>query len=333
MKSSNLAGPVLIITSEPDPHADEVIKHLAKKDIEVVRLNSNRLSAGMFIKYDMPPHRFAIISGSTSYELVDFRSIWYRKPDFWWDDHEGLSDQDGLALEYKYQETKRLIENLMFEAEKLGIYTISPLSTIDRARNRTLQLPVAQEAGMKVPASYIGSSIEEIERFVAEHPGAITKPLSSGNVNYGKYSSGFTTAQVDISYMKEHVRDIDYPIYIQEYIEKQSELRVTIVGSQVFACSIDTQSQPASRIDSRLADIYTLPHHKYELPSDIQKACLHLCKKLGLKYAAIDLAITPQAEFVFFEINANGQYLWIEELTNMPISATIASHLALRTAS
>lgn len=36
----------------------------------------------------------------------------------------------------------------------------------------------------------------------------------------------------------------------------------------------------------------------------------------------------PDDEYVFLEINSNGQWLWIEQLTGMPISKTIAETLA-----
>lgn len=39
------------------------------------------------------------------------------------------------------------------------------------------------------------------------------------------------------------------------------------------------------------------------------------------------MIVTPQDEYVFLEINPNGQWLWIERLTNLPISEIIADTL------
>jgi hypothetical protein len=39
------------------------------------------------------------------------------------------------------------------------------------------------------------------------------------------------------------------------------------------------------------------------------------------------MAITPDGKYVFFEINPNGQYLWIEDITKAPISEAIADLL------
>ena len=48
---------------------------------------------------------------------------------------------------------------------------------------------------------------------------------------------------------------------------------------------------------------------------------------LGLRYGAIDMVFTPDGRYVFLEINPNGQYLWIEYQTGMPISDAICDLL------
>lgn len=50
-------------------------------------------------------------------------------------------------------------------------------------------------------------------------------------------------------------------------------------------------------------------------------------EKLGLCYGAIDMVLTPDGRYVFLEINPNGQYLWIEFATGLPISDAICDLL------
>ncbi|MEV4245300.1 hypothetical protein AB0J63_18065 [Streptosporangium canum] len=47
----------------------------------------------------------------------------------------------------------------------------------------------------------------------------------------------------------------------------------------------------------------------------------------GLTYGAIDLILTPDGRYVFLEINPNGQFLWIEDATGLPIGAAIGDLL------
>jgi hypothetical protein len=60
---------------------------------------------------------------------------------------------------------------------------------------------------------------------------------------------------------------------------------------------------------------------------DISRAVHSLVAQLGLTYAAVDLRYIKAGEFVFFEINPEGQYLWIEIETDILISAAIAKVL------
>lgn len=46
-----------------------------------------------------------------------------------------------------------------------------------------------------------------------------------------------------------------------------------------------------------------------------------------INFAAFDLVVTPKDEIVFLEMNPSGQFVWIEELTGMPITDTLIDFL------
>lgn len=71
-----------------------------------------------------------------------------------------------------------------------------------------------------------------------------------------------------------------------------------------------------------------MPHIAGRLPKEIEDKCFALTKELGLCFGAIDLIEKANNEFIFLEINPNGQWAWVEALTGLPISKTIAEHLA-----
>jgi len=56
----------------------------------------------------------------------------------------------------------------------------------------------------------------------------------------------------------------------------------------------------------------------------VQGKLIALREKLGLSYMAVDMRFSAQKGFVFFEVNPEGQYLWIEIETGFPISDAIA---------
>ncbi|MDD5032601.1 MAG: hypothetical protein PHC85_00570 [Candidatus Pacebacteria bacterium] len=62
------------------------------------------------------------------------------------------------------------------------------------------------------------------------------------------------------------------------------------------------------------------------MPTTEKNKCINIVKRLGLNFGAIDMIVTPNNEYYFLEINANGQWAWIEALTKLPIASEI-SHL------
>ena len=48
---------------------------------------------------------------------------------------------------------------------------------------------------------------------------------------------------------------------------------------------------------------------------------------MDLNYGAFDFAVTRSGEWIMFECNPAGQWLWLEEATGMPIAAAIADLL------
>ncbi len=46
-----------------------------------------------------------------------------------------------------------------------------------------------------------------------------------------------------------------------------------------------------------------------------------------INFASLDMILTPEGEFVFLEINPNGQWLWLEEELGLPLLASMADLL------
>jgi glutathione synthase/RimK-type ligase-like ATP-grasp enzyme len=117
------------------------------------------------------------------------------------------------------------------------------------------------------------------------------------------------------------------PVIVQPYVEKQYELRVTIVDGRPFCCRIDSQASQTTAVDWRRYDIANTPHTAYDLDSAVARRLRDFMNRAGLVYAAIDMIITPAGRPVFVEANPAGQFGWIEDLVGLPISAAIADWL------
>lgn len=88
-----------------------------------------------------------------------------------------------------------------------------------------------------IPKSYIGNDEEKGGEYTQLM--SIIKPLTTGKT-YGK--NGWELYQTNM--FKGIKEDISLtPIYLQQYIRKQYEVRLTIIAREVYAVRIDKESK------------------------------------------------------------------------------------------
>jgi len=63
------------------------------------------------------------------------------------------------------------------------------------------------------------------------------------------------------------------------------------------------------------------------LPREIAESCKSLTKSFGLNFSAIDMVFTPNDEYVFLELNPQGRWLWLEKLTGIGVTSSLAKKL------
>jgi hypothetical protein len=99
----------------------------------------------------------------------------------------------------------------------------------------------------------------------------------------------------------------------------------TVVGQEFFAVAIHADS-PQARRDWR-SDYGSLRYEPVTIPDDVRVAVSALLARLDLPFGAFDFVVTPECQWVFLEVNPNGQWGWIEDQTGLPITIAIADHL------
>jgi glutathione synthase/RimK-type ligase-like ATP-grasp enzyme len=123
----------------------------------------------------------------------------------------------------------------------------------------------------------------------------------------------------------EKLNDFDItPCIFQELVEKDIELRITVIGEKVFVAGINSQTNEISKIDWRRGE---LKFYETIIPQNIETMCIALVKKLNLRFGAIDMIKDKNGNFVFLEINPNGQWVWIENETGLKISEALIDEL------
>lgn len=111
----------------------------------------------------------------------------------------------------------------------------------------------------------------------------------------------------------------------QERITCQHAIRLTVVDGQMFAAAIHAHS-PAAALDWR-ADQAHLSYSRAEIPPPVTAGVRALMTALRLRFGAFDFLLTPEDEWVFLEVNPNGQWAFIEQAAGLPIAAAITEAL------
>jgi glutathione synthase/RimK-type ligase-like ATP-grasp enzyme len=318
-----------VYTRSGDDHLQRVLDELHKRRLAVVCFDSADfpLSLHLAARFDagQPSWRGDFLHQGQRYLLQDFRSIWYRRPSRTYTFVPGLSD---VGYEYAKAEAQRGFEGVL---RSLPCLWVSDPDAIRAAEWKPRQLFCAQQVGLRVPKTIITNNEQAALQFFEECQGEVVyKPLSQGfpRPKVGEVWRGAVyTTKLTRSALQEHLSSVSVTATcFQEYIVKAFELRVNIIGTQVFAAEIHSQHSEHARIDFRLG-YGDLRYAIHTLPASIEAACKELVRRFRLRFAAIDLLVTPDGQYIFVDLNSNGQWGWIENHTGLPLTETLVTLL------
>ncbi len=313
-------GSVLVVSTVVDSATDEVIRQLAALSVPCVRLNTEDFPFGRSITVSHGP----VTNGALTIDGVPLSApsaVWYRrlrsaaKPD----------TMDDGVYDFCLRENRATILGGL-----LGLNSrwMSHPASIWQAENKPYQLTVAQQVGLRVPKTVITNDTEAIRSAAASFGRMIVKPARTGHLVQGGVDRAIFTTELTRSDLKDLQGAELSPAIYQELVPKRFDIRATLVGRQIFAARIDSQSDVAAEIDWRHTSNPDLPHARVTLPTALQQRLHKLMDRLGLEFAAIDLVETPEGEFVFLEVNPNGQWLWLDDKLELGISTAVAAWLA-----
>ena len=317
---------VLVVSNSQDAHVAPVVECLLEGAHRVARFDTDRVPDRCTVSFrssqGTSETRFCV--DGFRFAASDVTSVWWRRP-------EEVPVADAVE-----PEAAKFIRGEWGAAVQGALRTIDALwvnhpEALRHARHKILQLQLARAAGFTTPHTLVSADPGDVREFCDAHGGKVIAKLvdagppkvEPGQLQYMVY----TTPLTDEDLASDGAIRAAPAIY-QAYVRKAYELRVTVVGGSLFACAISSQETARTRIDWRRYDLDNTPHHAVTLDVEVRDRCLQIVRRLGLVFAAIDLIVTPEGDTVFLEVNPNGQWGWIEDLTGMPIAAAIADALA-----
>lgn len=317
---------VLILTNSQDgEHSDAVVSKLKQRGYSFFRLDVDRLASGeLKIKFFAGDgdFGFSVYSEGSVLKSQNVKSVWYRRPNEF-----NLAIQDAVQKEFAEDELSSFLEGLWLSLR--NVFWINDPHKLERARKKIFQLKVAQEVGFRIPLTVVTNDPKEALALFEEcDQGIIFKTMKRGFVEHGGKGFNIPTTLLTRDHLSKLELIKKLPSLFQEYIEKDYELRITVVGEDIFPVKIDSQSFPLTSVDWRRPEfIDKLRYTVVELPVEIKELCFAAMRSLGLQFGAFDLVVDKHGNHIFLEVNPNGQWYWLERLAGITVSDSLSQIL------
>jgi glutathione synthase/RimK-type ligase-like ATP-grasp enzyme len=210
------------------------------------------------------------------------------------------------------------IRNTLFGfLESVDVYSLGKPSVYRRLDSKEEQLKIADKIGLKIPETCVTNNPEEAKQFILKHQNVVAKMQTGFAIYEDGVESVVFTNVVNEDKLEELDTLLYCPMQFQKKIEKKKELRVTVVGHDVYAFEIDSQQSEAAKIDWRKDGVNLIDKWiQTELPAEIEAKLLELLDVYHVDYGAIDIIVSPEDEYYFIEINAAGEFFWLDNLTD-----------------
>ena len=307
---------VLILSNLYDFSTDLVVLSLKDAGVPYLRLNREQL-ADHYLALDPLAPKLTVRGPSGVYDVgQDLVSIWFRQPVF-------LRNTPSVPLSPEEQlERSQWMAFLRGLSVFRGVAWMNPPSATYIAESKPYQLAIAKDCGFKVPETLATNDASRISETFPDS--LVIKSLDTVLLRDGGYDLFIYTILNPGGELAEETVSV-VPLLAQEALEEKTDIRVTVVGNEVFAVRILSQGSGIEG-DWRVVPKSELEYRDTALNRDIIERCKMLTRSLSLSFAAIDLIETHQGVY-FVEINPTGGWGWLST-AERSIDKAIASWLA-----
>jgi len=312
---------ILVVGQHPDPHIETVTAILHDQGRAVCILD--RFAGDDHVSFEIGggKTRGCIQAQGRMVSLDEISCVWWRvKPTA---PVEFPGGAGTLGEQFRSKEWNALLRSL--PAWLSHVPWINPLINFQWPRTKPAQLMLASETGFAIPDTVISNNVDDVAPLFERHEQIIYKTLDSFLIPPHQIIYTNIVTKDDVWQRREEIRLA--PCMFQEFVEKRHEMRVTVVGQQVFAIAIDSQSDARTIVDWR-RDQSREMYAAMELDEAFVSRLRTYMDKASLVYGAFDFVVTPNGQIVFLECNPGGQWLWLEKATGLPISRAVAGLLA-----
>jgi glutathione synthase/RimK-type ligase-like ATP-grasp enzyme len=225
-----------------------------------------------------------------------------------------LSIEDPVAIDVIVNDCRVAYDGI-FRTSFKGAWVSHPDAT-DLFENKLVELQLAKQVGLKIPQTLVSQNPQTIREFCTSlNNQVILKPLA-----------GVAGAAVAATMVTDELLASDQslqlcPAIYQEMIDGTQHLRINAFGDEFLTAIITSEN-----LDWRFG-IAKATVEPYELSATLKAQLQEFLDRAGLRMGIFDMKINLNQEPIWLEINPQGQFLFVEGLSEMKLADAFADFL------
>ena len=321
---------IAIFGSIEDPHTQEIDQKIRALGYPCTVISTERKdlknTSFIFSCKDSKTPNIEITQGNITLNTNDIQSAWVLQPIF---SLFSTTEQNfSQELKFWFFTWRESLYGIYALLERSGLLVNGSISDAIASQNKIRYISNSSTTILKQPKTIISNNRKSLLEFFRNfHSRVIIKTLHQMQLSVDSEPTMLLASIVQEDDFIEFQQTSECPVFLQEYIEKIYDVRLTIISDHIFSCKIDATHSDAGRIDWRAYDLANTPHSQYDLPSVIAEEIIRICRQMKLDYATIDLCVDKNKNYYILDINPFGRYLWIEDAIGAPITDAIAKFL------
>jgi glutathione synthase/RimK-type ligase-like ATP-grasp enzyme len=296
-RSSDLV--IAIVTRAADAHASAVQAAIHERGARCILIEADRLANET--SFTFAPAGGATRSGlDGDVDASEIDVVWHRREMREPDVPDAVVDPNVRRL--VLTAGRRATEHYIERADRAALVN-DPTAT-RRAENKLVQLDAAAAVGLRLPRTLVSNNPVDIRSFCADcDMDVVAKPLGSAR-------AGYAVAPLDPADLASDEELSLCPSIYQELVAGERHLRICVFGGRIVTIALD-----APMLDWRFESI--IPASPAQVDPVTAARLRALLDHLGLRMGIVDMKYRDgEPEPFFFEVNPQGQFLFLEEFTD-----------------
>lgn len=298
----------LIIGDRRDPHVAAIYGRLLERGIPSYAWNPSADPFNIQVHFDAKSQRVIVHEASVEVVISCARCVWFRRPGVL-----TVPIQIAESAHSAWRIEAGLNQRALFEVlSQQPASWINPYFAAMRAEIKTAQWLAAQQSGFVIPETILSNCPSAIRTFAAAHGYQIAHKMHhQARFENKRRAAGTYVLPESVLSNEQSLKAI--PGIYQSIVCGHQEIRVLIAGCRYVAARLTNDGRPGLDMRDGLTTLGKA--QKVLLPDAVIGRIQHMMLLLGLVTASIDLAELPNGDYVVFDVNQAGNFLWMDQMS------------------